>query len=369
MEIDNKVNDDPNVTFSTDTIHNNNNNNNNNDINNNNNNNDNNDSDDEIMDFKEDDSVLYQTPKSPANNHNNKQINKIPEKSSQSKPQSKSSISSPSSNINPTNNNNLSLNQINAKIQKALEIFEINPSEHSSKQLAQIILTKRDKIYEIYKNNNNRNPPRFDITRRGNFFTQNLKPVNLHAHISPIGEYIEQQQQNNKTLPNPAGTRKPPKITFQCDSFARSVIDSHAMSDILSELVSQDNSGNLYHLVPGQFDLRHPSITKIEIQLKENLDFEKYCTNFKNLESELNEILSYQDQLVTMQITPRLTEFPPFIMCLPDFDPNIRSKSRIMNIIDTTIRCYYQNKFWYGSQKLKSSFDLNNVEIVDFTKI
>ena len=125
--------------------------------------------------------------------------------------------------------------------------------------------------------------------------------------------------------------------------------------------------GSLY-IIPGQFDILHPSITKIELQLHEDSDVEKYVNNFHHLESELNNILSYKDKLATIHITPRMTVYPPIEMCLPEFDNNIRSKIRIINILDKSIRKYYHNHFWiWFSKQLQSvNFDIQQINILKF---
>ena len=58
-------------------------------------------------------------------------------------------------------------------------------------------------------------------------------------------------------------------------------------------------------------------------------------------------------------------------MCLPEFDLNIRSKVRIMDIIETSIRLHYTNNFWiwYAKQLKNVNYSLKNVvNIVDFYK-
>ena len=97
------------------------------------------------------------------------------------------------------------------------------------------------------------------------------------------------------------------------------------MADILSTLTPQDPSGNLFHIIPNQFDNHHSSVTKIKIQLHDESDFEEHVVNYNELESEWNDTLPYKDQTVTINITPRMTEFPPINMCLIDFDENSRS--------------------------------------------
>ena len=70
-----------------------------------------------------------------------------------------------------TNTHNLSLFQINAKLQKALNIVDMDPSDKSQHQLANIVIQKRNKIYDIYQKNHKRNQTN-DITRRVLFIFQ-----------------------------------------------------------------------------------------------------------------------------------------------------------------------------------------------------
>ena len=137
-----------------------------------------------------------------------------------------------------------------------------------------------------------------------------LKHSNIHAHISPFNDFITKNK-SKPNKPNITGIQRPPKIIFQCDSFVGTAIDSYAIINVLSDIICQDTTGNLFHIIAGQFDFPHPSITKIVIQFHENSDFENHCKDFKCLEDTLNEILIFNEQLVTMHIIPRVTVHPP----------------------------------------------------------
>ena len=324
-----------------------------------------------VNDYKETDSVLSKSPTTYNNFSKNRPVIKP-----NPNPTSPQNIQQQKHNekLHNTNNQqykpslvNTSLAQINAKINKALEIYETAPSKHAEIQLTNAIIQKRDKIYEIYQNNSQYNQLKFDITRRGNFYTQSLKHANIHSHINPLHDYIRRQN-SIKTNANPNGIRKPPKITFQCDSFAKKAFDSHAMSDILSDLTSQDVTGNLYNIIAGEFDLEHPSLTKIELQFHENSQFEIHCKDYNKLENTLNKILSYDGHIVTIHITPRMTVYPPFSMCLLNIDPYIRSKIRIMTILDNSIRVYYNNQFWlwFANTLKKAQYNIQNINIIEY---
>ena len=63
-----------------------------------------------------------------------------------------------------------------------------------------------------------------------------------------------------------------------------------------------------------------------------------------------------------------MTEYHQFNLCLPNFDQNIRSKTRAMNIVDQAIRNYYTNKFWiwFANELTKTNNKPQNINISDF---
>ena len=119
------------------------------------------DNDDQLMDYKEDDSVLLQPP--TIQFLNDQELQRVvndnlrpqqhimsPENTSQSEPQQR--FSNPDNAITSRNTltENLSLAQLNARKQKALDIHENAPTAQSEQQLSSTVIRKRDKLYGIF---------------------------------------------------------------------------------------------------------------------------------------------------------------------------------------------------------------------------
>ena len=119
-----------------------------------------------------------------------------------------------------------------------------------------------------------------------------MKNVNIYQHIKHCFDYVEKEEKKINSI-NFNGVIKPPSIEFQCDAFATYAIDSDASISILSHLMSQDPTYKLLNIMPDQFDLLHPSLTKLTVQFREHSLFEQNIDDFNQLQDEINDAQFY----------------------------------------------------------------------------
>ena len=229
------------------------------------------------------------------------------------------------------------------------------------------IINKRNKIYTEQKANGYGDKQNFTITKDGYYYSDMLKKVNIYYHIKHCYEFVQNEKKKNNSI-SYEGLIKPPSVEIQCDAFAKINDDDDTIS-ILSELLTQDPSYSLHYIIPGQFTMIHPSLSKLIIQFEERSLFEEKITDYKNLQDNLNDLgILYQNQIVIFKLNPRKISYTPFNAALENFDSKIIKNQRIKSIIDKRIRLYYKNKFWiwFCNELILNNYDVTNINIADF---
>ena len=197
-----------------------------------------------------------------------------------------------------------------------------------------------------------------------------MKKSNLFSHINPFAHFIKDQNTKTNDL-QPQGIIKAPRLILHCDEFAVDANDADGIMSILSTLMQQDPTYTLFHIFPGEFDAAHPSMPKVTIDFHDGSQFETELNkldNYRELEEQLNQTLMYKDQIVQIKIIPRSMAFKAFQARIYNFDPKIKSKIRITQIIQNRIKIHYSNKLyrWFINKLLENNYDITTINIAEY---
>ena len=160
-------------------------------------------------------------------------------------------------------------------------------------------------------------------------------------------------------------------MILTCDEFAIDANDNEGIMNILTNIMQQDPSGRLYNIYPEEIKVSHPSMPKVTIDFLDNSSFERVLDeieDIKNFEDELNQTLMYKDKLVNIKIIPRSMAFQKFQAKLNNFDPNIKSKTRITEILYNRIKLNYTNELyrWFAITLTKNKLIIPKVNLAEF---
>ena len=90
--------------------------------------------------------------------------------------------------------------------------------------------------------------------------------------------------------------------------------------------------------------------------------------NVNKQESQLNEVLMYNEKLVQIKITPRSIAFTPFQARLDNFESNIKSRSRLIELIRNRMRIHHANGLsrWFAKNVMNNKLKYLRITRSDY---